>query len=239
MLRRIADLSNKSSRNYCAVYSDFLTPAQQALIASVNEFYGLVSFTGGYEDAERRVCRVSCSEYDSDRGAPIVLFSVNAASKDAVLGHRDVLGSLMGLGIKRGMIGDILPNGRSPQFFCLEQSAEFIEFNLKKIGHHNVTLTRSDTALILPPEYSEFSINVSSMRLDCICAECFGISRTKAADQIKHGSVSLNWLAVTDPSHEVKPADKISLLGRGKIEISEITGTSKKGRLFVKVRKRI
>lgn len=236
LLRKINDLIYRAEKEYTVLYSAFLDPAQQTLLGKVKEFDGLLRMTGGYDDAERRMCRVCCHEYSQDDGAPIVLFTVRATQKDAVLSHRDVLGSLMGLGLRREMIGDILPNGNTPQFFCHASAAEFIELNLNKVGRCSVVLSRADSASLPQPEYDIKSINISAMRLDCITAEAFGMSRTKAAEAIRKGLVAVNWLECTEPSAEISPDDKISLRGKGKMEVGKVTGTSKKGRLFVEIR---
>ena len=96
------------------LYSHFLTPAEQGVIAEQNFRNGTVSFVGGYEDAERRLCRLCAEEYCADNGAPVILYHITATARDAVISHRDVLGSLMGLGIKREMIGDILAGSSKP-----------------------------------------------------------------------------------------------------------------------------
>ena len=116
LLRRVNDLVQKSRKEFSAVYSHFLTPSEQMLLNRVDEFFGFIRFEGGYEDAERRLCRVAFDEYSTDPGAPLILFRVQASTGTAVLSHRDVLGSLMGLGLKREMIGDILANGSCPCF---------------------------------------------------------------------------------------------------------------------------
>ena len=239
LLRKINDLINISEKQFTAVYSVFLDPAQQALVSSVSEFYGYIEFAGGYEDAERRMCRICTSEYAVDDGAPIVLFTAEATMKEADISHRDVLGSLMGLGIKREMIGDILPCGSRPQFFCHSSVADFVELELKKIGRYTIQVKRSDTAELYQPKYQTMTINISSMRLDSVSAEAFGMSRTKAAEIIRKGLVNVNWLPREDPSFEIKSGDKISMRGKGKIEVSGTKGTSKKGRLFVEIRKKV
>ena len=93
------------------MYSAFLTPAEQSLIMRVDEFFGCISFDGGTEEAERRLCRIRTDEYQPDDGAPIALLSVAVTDTSAEISHRDVLGSLMGLGIRRDMIGDIFAAG--------------------------------------------------------------------------------------------------------------------------------
>lgn len=106
------------------------TNLQQTLISKVEEFRGYIDFVGGFDDAERRLCRVRDNEYCNDEGLPIKLYSV--ISSNAEFTHRDILGSLMGLGIKREMIGDIIINEDKAQFFCHNSISEFVEFNLKK-----------------------------------------------------------------------------------------------------------
>lgn len=233
LLRKIYDCLQKSEKTYTAVYSHFLTPAEQTLIGAVDEFRGFVQFVGGYEDAERRLCRVSENEYCQDDGVPIKLYKVHAPQAD--FSHRDILGSLMGLGIKREMVGDIQADGETAYFFCHQSVATFIEVNLKKIGRNHITLSESNSAVMAEPKTIDKNINVSSLRLDSVSAECFGLSRTKAAECIRQGLVSVNWLICTDTAKELKSGDKISLRGKGKARIGEVSGISKKGRLFVDI----
>lgn len=190
---------------------------------------------GGYDEAERQLCRISINEYCHDDGLPIVLYSVKATDKNAVFSHRDILGSLMGLGIKRETIGDIMTKNNTAQFFCHTSVADFVKWNLNKIGHFSVELSESQFSEVWEPVKKSSSINVSAMRLDCICAESFQLSRAKAADAIKKGLVAVNWNISTDVSKEIKPNDKISMRGKGKIHIVDISGVSKKGRLFVHI----
>ena len=239
LLKKINDLIHRSEKTYSVLYSHFLTPAEQTLLSRVEEFYGMISFDGGYPDAERRMCRVKCDEYAYDEGLPAALYSVDISDSDAEISHRDVLGSLMGLGIKREMIGDISVNGNTAQFFCQSSVCDYVEMNLQKIGRYRVKIKRGVLSDIPEPETKTVSINVSSMRLDSVCGECFGLSRTKAAEAIKRGEVSVNWLIRYDGDKEVCAGDKLSMRGKGKVEIAGITGMSKKGRLFVEIKKYI
>lgn len=237
LLRKTADLIHRSQKTYSVLYTHFLTPAEQTMLSGVEEFLGVISFVGGYPDAERRLCRIQTEEYANDKGLPIVLYSVTATAPDAEISHRDVLGSLMGLGIKREMVGDILAGGRGAQFFCHASVCDYVEMNLRKIGHYNVGLKRAELSELPEPKTQTVNINVSSMRLDSVCGECFGLSRTKAAEEIRKGTVSVNWLVCCDTSCEICGGDKISMRGKGKIEIVGVTGVSRKGRLFVDVLK--
>lgn len=233
LLRKIYDCLQKSEKIYTAVYSHFLTPAEQTLVGAVDEFRGFIRFEGGYEDAERRLCRVAENEYCQDDGVPIELYKVYAPQAD--FSHRDILGSLMGLGIKREMVGDIQASGDTAYFFCHQSVAAFVATNLRKVGKSHITLSESDFAVMAKPETTDKSINVSSLRLDSVAAECFGLSRTKAAECIRQGLMSVNWLICTDTAKELKAGDKISLRGKGKACIGEVSSISKKGRLFVDI----
>lgn len=235
LIRKINDIIRKSEKTYSVLYSYFLTPAEQALLSKISEFYGCIEFVGGYPEAERRLCRVCTQEYAVDDGAPIAMYSLKATDPNAIISHRDVLGSLTGLGIKRETIGDINAHNGSAQFFCHNTVSSYIELNLKKTSRYNIVLCRSEFSELEKPKKVKERINVSSMRLDGICAECFGLSRTKAAEFIKKGAVSVNWLMCDNTSKEIKSGDKISFHGKGKIEVVEAVGKSKKGRLFVDI----
>ena len=238
LLRKLSDLLDRSGRDYSVVYSAFLNPAQISLAAGVAEFCGKLDFVGGYEGAERCLARLRATEYCEDTDPPIVLITARASDKTAVISHRDVLGALMGLGIRREMLGDILTNKNTARFFCHKTISEHILLSLDKIGRYSVTLSLSESAEICEPEYEIKEVNVSSMRLDCITAEAFSISRTKAAEAIRKGIVFVNWRLETDPSSELKTGDKLSLRGSGKAEVGKLRGTSKKGRLFIEILKR-
>ena len=235
LIRKINDLVNKSRKEFTVTYSHFLDPAQQALLSRIEEFYGLISFEGGYEDAERRLCRICTDEYCADEGAPIVLLKAVIPARSGEPTHREILGSIMGTGIKREMVGDILPNKNEPMFFCHSMSVQHIELELHKIGRANAEISRCTLTDIPETPLKERQINVSSMRLDCIAAEGFGMSRSKAAEYIKKGVVAVNWIITPDTSKEIKSGDKISLRGKGKIRIGEITRTRKKGRIFLQI----
>ena len=235
LIRKINDLVNKSRKEFTVTYSHFLDPAQQALLSRIEEFYGLISFEGGYEDAERRLCRIRTDEYQPDDGAPIALLSVAVTDTSAEISHRDVLGSLMGLGIRRDMIGDIFAAGNTALFFCHQSVSEYVIINLTKIGRYKANVQSGSADMLPQPEMKKSTVNVSSMRLDSLCGEGFGMSRTKAQELIRRGLVSVNWQPCDNVSRELCKGDRLSARGYGKLKIGSVTGTSKKGRLFVEI----
>ncbi len=235
LLKKISDLVRRSEKEYSVLYSSFLTPAEQCLISDETEFSGIVGFDGGYEDAERRMCRVCTDEFQRDEGAPLVLLCCEMSDRNADISHRDVLGSLMGLGIRREMIGDIMADGRTARFFCSKSVSEFIMQSLERIGKYKAVITIGDVSSLPPPKTEKRTINVSALRLDCICAEGFGLSRTKAQELIRKSLVSINWRTELSPSRVVSEGEKISARGRGKLIVGSVSGTSRKGRIFLEI----
>ncbi len=235
LIRKTEDMIQRSSRNFVVLYSHFLTPAEQEEIKKEYSFDSRITFDGGYEDAERRICRVQTDEYQSDDGLPVKLLRFTATAPDADISHRDVLGSLMGCGIKREMVGDIKAKGREAYVFVHETAAEYIRMNIDKICRYRVEIREVEKSSLPEPETERKEINVSSLRLDSICGECFGMSRTKAAEAIKKQLVAVNWIISDNVSAEVKPGDRISMRTKGKIRVGKVLGSSKKGRLFVEI----
>ena len=102
-----------------------------------------------------------------------------------------------------------------------------------------VTVSRMELSELQPKEekIKEVRTTVASMRLDSIASSGFSTSRTKVVEAIKAGLVQVNWQPAKGPAQEVKEGDVISLRGRGRMQIEGITGTSKKGRIGVHLKR--
>ncbi len=153
----------------------------------------------------------------------------------ARLTHRDVLGAVMGLGIERELIGDILPAADTAKIICDVKIADFIVNNLTMIGAVGVKTSPSHLAEIAAREErtKEIRATVASLRLDSIVAAGFGISRSRAAEDIAADKVKLNWQSAASASKTIKEGDVLSMRGRGRVEVTEVRGPTKKGRTVV------
>lgn len=152
-----------------------------------------------------------------------------------LLTHRDVLGSLMGLGIERTNFGDIIMQTGGAQLIVDAAMADYVKQNFTKIAMVSVSVDDMDIAEIQPKEekIKEIRTTVASLRLDAVASSGFSVSRTKVVSSINAGLVQVNWQPAKGPAQEVKEGDIISLRGRGRMKIEEITGTSRKGRIGV------
>ena len=194
-------------------------------------------FYGGYEDAER-VILINLPDYArlADHN-PLTVIRACKADGSRELTHRDYLGSLIGLGIKRELLGDILVREDGADIIVLSDIAEFILSNYCKAGRTALSLSQHPVSELIVPKIKRTRITdtVASLRLDSVTASAFGLARGKAAEAIGGGIVFVNHLEVTKPDFQVKEGDKITLRGKGKACLTEIGGRSRKDRVYITI----
>ena len=166
---------------------------------------------------------------------------VTAPKGGRVLTHRDYLGSLLALGLDREVTGDILVRGPDAKTgggadIIVEAGvAEFIELNYGRAGHTNLTveilpISALDTGLVNIVEKRD---TVASLRLDNIVSSAFAVSRSKAAEAIRRGIVSVNSVECLKVDRIIEEGDRVTLRGKGKIALAEVGGRSRKDRVIV------
>ncbi len=237
LLERICDLAERVNTRGIYAFSDFLTPAGQALITKASELSRLcdISFDGGYEGAVRRVAVLKPKDCYYIQQPPIEILTVKCEwGKPS---NRDLLGAIMALGIKRSVLGDIADSASPPFIVCQSKMAQYLINELKSAGRCSVKLELGEVGLLPEADCENISATVASLRLDCVVAEAFSMSRTVAAELIKGEKVSLNYLVINSVSCEVKEGDIISARGFGKAEIAKTGGQSRKGRIFIEIKR--
>ena len=243
MLRHLLDLCRRSEKTGMWQYSAFLSPAEQDDLLSCAEAAGYPFFlTGGYEGAERKILAAGD---ETELGPPEVPVSVIAVAPKSEkfaeeLTHRDYLGAILGLGIERSLIGDIIVRDKRAWFFCLSASAEMITSSLVQVRRTAVTaaVTTPDVPE-LQPRYMPLRLNVASERLDAVTAAFAGCSRAQAEKLFSAEKVFVNGRTVTDRSTRLKEGDVLSVRGFGKAVYDGIEHETKKNRLWVRLRKLI
>ena len=240
--KRFSDLSRRAFAQRRYTYTEFLTLAEQDVLLRTSFTQNSAPFEllGGFDGAERRVARFGdealCGYAES---LPVVCLHIAPVSQrfaDA-LTHRDFLGALMSLGVKRGVMGDIILSENSACLFCLESIAGFIESELTQVRHTTVTCAvLAEPSGLVTAEPEEKSINVASERLDGVIAAVYNLSRNEAQALIKEGKVFVNSRLKENASFVPECGDIFSVRGHGRFVFDGISGTSRKGRLFVTVR---
>ncbi len=240
IISRADDAVYAADKNYQVKHIGFLTPYERGLIMK-NVYPSMdisVSFDGGCPDAERTmfICCPEYMEYDIDEIISVICIRGRDLS---ALTHRDYLGSLMGLGITRENIGDIIVDDEGAFLFVKKDIADYIMQNLDKIGRNGIKkeIVKCSDAVIPPPKLKELSGTVASERIDAFVAFCINSSRNKVCELIESGLVSLNFLPVTSVSNKVTENDLISIRGYGRFRVKEIGGLTRKGRISVKADK--
>lgn len=192
-----------------------------------------VVFEGGCPGAER--C-VAVFEGGAGGDAPISCLKVTPGRFASPVSHRDCLGALMGLGIKRGMLGDIIVKDNECYVFCLDQVAGFILSELIKVGREHVSVTRSDPPAegASLPDQSE--VVVSSERLDALVSAVYAVSRNESKQLCETGRVFINGREILEASSVPDAGDVVSVRGRGRFIYEGICRQTHKGRLRAAVR---
>ena len=113
--------------------------------------------------------------------------------------------------------------------------ADFVVQNFTKIAMVAVSVTPMELDEIASKEekIKEVRTTVASLRLDAVASSGFSVSRTKLVSAVNAGLLQVNWQPAKGPSQEVKEGDIISMRGRGRMKVEAITGTSRKGRIGV------
>ena len=204
---------------------------------------GLYTF-GGYTDAERKmlVFLPDYLEEDSlyEEDSPIVCLRATFYEGDTPT-HRDFLGALMGAGIARETVGDICVGKGYCDFFVTAEIAPYIEQNFSSAGRTKVQLQRIPLydANVPQAETKEIRDTVSSLRLDSIISSGFRIGRNAAAGYVTAGKVSIDGLPCEKPDKAVTEGAKISVRGLGKIQLTNVGGQTKKGRISITINRYI
>lgn len=238
MLARVADIAGAVLNTHQPGFTDFYDPYHTGLVISaLKSVRGLAyGSDGGYPGAERQRV-VICPEYmdPGEAGGKLAFLSITGNFHGSRPGHRDFLGSLLGLGLKREKLGDILVNDEGAQAVVAAEVMSYIRGNLSRVGRWEVSVEEIGAGdLKLPEEkVKTVSTTVASMRLDSVAAAGFGVSRSKMAEYISSERVHLNWQVKNSPSQPVRVGDVISIRGRGRVEVAEVRGESRAGRIFV------
>lgn len=254
--KRTLELAKRAAGGVFAS-GDFLSPKEihdaDAILAR-GGYRGTYAFYGGYAEAERRrlYCLPDYMLWESAESA-----AKEAAADDIAvlriegsgyrtLGHRDFMGAILSLGIKRAVLGDIIVDEDAPgaYVFCDAEMAGYIAENLSRIGSDTVKVQK--LALDMMPDgfcaarkTEPISDTVASMRADCVVAALCNTSRERAKLLILQGLVEVNYETLYKPDAEIAEGDVVSVRGEGKFRVNGTDGTTRRGRLRLSAEKYI
>ena len=237
-IHRAQELWQRSQERSIVTHTSFLTPAQQHAIQKLPYLAPSLYLFGGQEGTERQIAfflpdYLQVENFDPSQ----YIWAFYISCRFGSIGHRDVLGSLLGLGLARWSIGDIYTQGEDGWFFCLPSVGTAIANDLEKVGRNGARVEKVSLEQVPMAEKKreEVKFTVNTLRLDSIVAGTFGLSRQNAVKQIEAGLVQCNYEICEKISVQLVPGDVFSLRGYGKACLKEVGGKSRKEKTYVTV----
>ena len=243
LLARVLDQQQRAHQRGIPTHTGFLSPAEQAqsadLLMAAAPGQGILA--GGYPDAERKLWAFLPDWLEEavwllGEDCPLAALAVTPPA-GASLTHRDYLGSLMGLGLTREKIGDILITPAGAQVILLRETLPILLSQWEKVGRYPVKLTPLplDQLTPTPGERKQIRATVASVRLDAVVAAGFSVPRSRAADLIRGGRVMVNHRPCDKADKSVEAGDTLTCRGLGKCVLTAIGGASKRGRTILEI----
>lgn len=195
---------------------------------------------GGYENAERQIFIVLPDKESFSKQTLKVVRITLPEEEKGKYAHRNYLGGIVKLGLKREMVGDILVDENGADIIVVSDFATILKEELKKLTRfENSKIEIVEIENLRKPniQKEEIKIIVASLRLDNIVSDLAKTSRSKAVEIIKQERVFVNGQNETKVSKQVKINDVITIRGKGRFIIKEITGTTRSGRPVITVEK--
>lgn len=252
-LQRIYELCDRASERYCPQFTHFLDARQLEIvrrnISSYSDRILFVAF-GGFSEAERCVGGFFPKDiygFEQNEQKLYELFDLKAVeicgSGFSTFSHRDCMGSVLGLGIKRESLGDILvADDGKIAYACLSSvAADYVISSLEFVSKDKVKVKQIafDKLPVIKKKYSVINSTIASFRLDCVISAAINVSREKAKQMIVSGLVKVNHFEQTRTDFEVCENDLLSVKGYGRFSVAEAGGVTRKGRNRIVLHKMI
>lgn len=243
LTRRFIDLSRQAQQKSIVLFSDFLNLNEQNIFKnSISELYCGFEMSGGFENSERQMIAflpdALCYAWDYPISC-LKIAPLNRRFADE-LNHRDVLGSLMNLGIERSMLGDILVEDNIIYVFCQEKISDYICQELTRIKHTTVRTQKTlPSEVHILPKTEALEGIITSNRLDSVVACICKISRSQANEWIRGGKVFVNSRELFNTTYACQVSDIISVRSVGRFRFQGTSGETRKGRMKIQFEKYI
>lgn len=230
--------------------TDFLDIHQRGILERVLKTVKYKNYIiyGGYENAERTMIILYPEKLETvfEKGLfdyNSILQVIRITLPNEMRGkynHRDYLGAVIKVGIKREKVGDIIVSIDGADIIATKEMVSYLSTSLSELtrfSKSNFEIHKIEELNIVPPKTEIINIIIPSMRMDSIVSEIIRTSRSKAMDFIETERVFINSELVTKNAKILKENDMITIRGKGRFKINKILNSTKKGNLVVEVEK--
>ena len=248
LLAQVLDKVEMVEKKNKIEYTDFLDLAQIELVQKFINKIKLENYIsyGGFEQAERKIFVIYPDKFNSivvEKNLSNIVQIVRIELPDELKGkytHRDYLGAVIKLGIERKKVGDIIVDASGADIIVNKDIVKFLLENLgslTRFSKSTITVQKIEDLRPVEIKKEEIEIIVSSMRLDNVISELARCSRNKALDIINTERVFINFEVETKKTKQIKTGDMVTIRGKGRFFIKEISGQTRSGRTVIKVEK--
>lgn len=241
--KRFMDLYERGHKQGIYTFTGFLNMNQLSVLFELGDKIGTNNWDvfGGYSNSERAIARFgNPEEMGYEEEFPISCVQLSPANEKFAgdMGHRDVLGAIMNLGIERTLIGDIrFANGKI-FVYCVNHIAEYLCNEMTRIGRTVVV------SVIAKPDQVPDTVQleehtgiIASLRIDVFVAFLTDLSRKNTSELLLAKKVYVNGRICDNYSYLMKEGDVISIRGYGKFVFKCTLGQTKKDRLKIQYEK--
>ena len=233
---RLEECAASAARDLRPVFTKFLDPAQGKLALVAARGHGAdIRLWGGYEDAERRIVAFYVEEETEEPFEwPLCWLRIRWDGRYAAPGHRDLLGAMLGQGVARDNLGDLLVTEGAAYCAVSPAIAGYLVASLREAGRATVRCDVPEGHPHLPePRLESRRCTVASLRLDAVLAAAWNLSRGEAAGMIAQGKVRVDHLPQERADARLSEGALVSVRGKGRFRLAEVGGATKKGRVGI------
>ena len=248
LLAQVLDKIEAVEKKNKIEYTDFLDLAQIELVQKFINKIRVENYMsyGGFEQAERKMFVFYPEKFNVnvvEKNLSNIVQIIRIELPDDLKGkytHRDYLGAVIKLGIERKKVGDIIVDNNGADIIIDKDISKFLLDNLgslTRFSKSEITIQNVEDLRQVEIKKEEIEIIVSSMRLDNVISELARCSRNKALDIINQERVFINFECETKKTKQIKTGDMVTIRGKGRFFVKEISGQTRSGRTVIKIEK--
>lgn len=245
LVSKLIDKMEQANKTNKITYTDFLNLYEKSIALQILQKEKInYIFLGGYEGAEREICIIYPQKFTKEIAMQNVqneIKIIRIVLPKMLKGkyeHKDYLGGLMKLGIKREKLGDIIVDEEGADIIAKNEIISYLEneiLHLTRFSKSQIIIEDINNIKTIEKKLKELEVIVSSLRLDCVVSELANTSRNKANEIIREQRVFINYEIEENNSRTLKERDILTIRGKGKFIIDKILGYTKKNRIILKI----